>query len=427
MKKEEFAKICELIQRNLQEITKEFDDIWRKRVRLIGTQILMAFIFKTVLSKNKQGYGSTAIELWNNFSIKKIRTQQARAISASAMCQARKNLSPEAFTLLNDRIIEDWEKVKEENLWHGYRLFAVDGSKVNLPRELIREGYKTPGEHSYYPQGLVSCLYELEHKIPYDFEIVNHCNERISAIKHLEVLKEGDLAIFDRGYFSYVMLKGYQEKGVLTVFRLQKNICYKEIQEFCDGKEPEKIVILEAPKKTKEKVARGEIEINLEPVKVRLVKYNVSGKSYVVATTVLTEAISKEEIAGLYHERWGIEELYKVTKEIIEVEDFHGKTEQGVKQELYAHFVLITITRMLGETAEKKTRGKINFKNCINVIRQALEELIFLKTKRFIKKCMRWILESMGRIYQKARPGRSYPRISKKPLKRWKSSLKKRQ
>jgi len=157
MEKEKFNKLCELIKKNLQEITEEFDGIWRKRVRLIGTQLLMAFIFKLVLSKNKQGYGSTALELWNNFSIKNIRTPQQRAVSASAMCQARKNLSPELFKLLNDRIIEDWEKVEEKKLWHGYRLFAIDGTKLNLPRELIEQGYKTPGEHSHYPQGLGGC------------------------------------------------------------------------------------------------------------------------------------------------------------------------------------------------------------------------------------------------------------------------------
>ena len=266
---------------------------------------------------------------------------------------------------------------------------------------------------------LVSCLYELKDKVPYDFKLANHCNERRSAIEHLEVLKKGDLAIFDRGYFSFEMLKRYQEKGISTVFRLQKNICYKQIQEFRQGKETDKIVIIETPEETKEKVNRGQLEISLEAVKVRLIKYQKSGKNYIIATTVLSEEISEEEIAELYHERWGIEELYKVSKEIIDVEDFHGKTEQKVKQELYAHFVLITITRILGQTVEKKTKGKINFKNCINIVRQAIEELIFLKTRRFIKKCMLWIMESMARIYQKVRPQRSYPRISRKPLKRW--------
>lgn len=38
---------------------------------------------------------------------------------------------------------------------------------------------------------------------------------------------------------------------------------------------------------------------------------------------------------------WNLE-LYKVSKRIFIIDDFHGQTERGVKQELFAHFVLIT-------------------------------------------------------------------------------------
>lgn len=43
------------------------------------------------------------------------------------------------------------------SLWLGHRTFAVDGSKLNLPRPLVKSGYRTPSPTSYYPQGLLSC------------------------------------------------------------------------------------------------------------------------------------------------------------------------------------------------------------------------------------------------------------------------------
>ena len=43
-------------------------------------------------------------------------------------------------------------------LWKGHRLFAVDGSKLNLPRPLLQAGYKLPAHAAHYPQGLLSCL-----------------------------------------------------------------------------------------------------------------------------------------------------------------------------------------------------------------------------------------------------------------------------
>jgi hypothetical protein len=54
----------------------------------------------------------------------------------------------------------------------------------------------------------------------------------------------------------------------------------------------------------------------------------------------------------VYHGRWGIEELYKVSKHIFIVEDFHAKNERGVKQELFAHFVLITMNRLFANRAD---------------------------------------------------------------------------
>ena len=41
-------------------------------------------------------------------------------------------------------------------LLNNQRIFAVDGSKINLPHELINDGYKTPSDNAHYPQGLIS-------------------------------------------------------------------------------------------------------------------------------------------------------------------------------------------------------------------------------------------------------------------------------
>ena len=57
--------------------------------------------------------------------------------------------------------------------------------------------------------------------------------------------------------------------------------------------------------------------------------------------------------AEIYHGRWGIEELYKISKMFIEIEEFHVKTERGVRQELYAHILLINLSRFFEYEAQK--------------------------------------------------------------------------
>ena len=79
-------------------------------------------------------------------------------------------------------------------------MFAVDGTYLNLPRGLVHEGWRTPVDGAHYPQGLVSCLYQLQARLPVDFDLHAHGNERAAAaLAHLNVLSANDVVVYDRG------------------------------------------------------------------------------------------------------------------------------------------------------------------------------------------------------------------------------------
>ena len=105
-------------------------------------------------------------------------------------------------------------------LWRGHRAFAVDGSKLNLPRPLLHNGYRTPSDSSHYPQGLLSCLYQLRARLPIDVDLSSHGNERAAALTHLPALRPGDVVVYDRGNYSYLMLHAHAQRGLQPVFRL---------------------------------------------------------------------------------------------------------------------------------------------------------------------------------------------------------------
>jgi hypothetical protein len=72
------------------------------------------------------------------------------------------------------------------------------------------------------------------------------------------------------------------------------------------------------------------------------------------STALMGEALYRTEVfADLFHARWGVEELYKITKVLIDVEDFRGQTERGIKQELFAHFVMITLNHIFATKVEQ--------------------------------------------------------------------------
>ena len=129
-------------------------------------------------------------------------------------------------------------------------------------RPLVRDGYRQPAEAAHYPQGLLSCLFQLRARL---------------------------------------------QSNANAVFAA-----------FC-----------------------------------RLVKYTAGTSTYVLATTLLDRSRYRiADLSDLYHARWGIEELYKISKQMLTVEQFHGQSELLVQQELSAHFSLIAMTRLFTNHSE---------------------------------------------------------------------------
>ena len=102
--------------------------------------------------------------------------------------------------------------------------------------------------------------------------------------------------------------------------------------------------------------------------------------------------------------RWGIEELYKVSKNLLSIEDFHAHTERGVKQELYAHFVLITLTRLFSNHSDMQSNPDgcddkhsyiANFKNALTVVGNKIEALL-LKQANMVSETLNQIIAGIS-------------------------------
>ncbi len=105
----------------------------------------------------------------------------------------------------------------------------------------------------------------------------------------------------------------------------------------------------------------------------------------------------------------------------------HAGADRGVRQEAYAHFALIAATRSLAKEGDDllalmrekgKPRQTVNFKHALALVAANLEELLLAGAVFAAEAAARaaaWILRARSRL----RPGRSYPRVSKKPASKW--------
>lgn len=443
-----FIALWENVVEMLHEVAAEYDEKWRVRKRVIDSMMLMLLIFRLVSSKNSQSYGTTIDDLWDSCDRLKLSLPQKSSIAPSSFCAARKKLDESIFRCVNRKILTAYAPERGTYLWRGHRLFAVDGTKINLPRKLVSHDYRTPNEEAHYPQGLVSCLYEIRSQLPFDFDLVSHLDERRCARKHLDTLTDNDVVVYDRGYFSYAMLHQHSQTGIHAIFRLQQTN-NSVIQEFFASKETDRVVTISPSRRAETDIRKKHPDLDIVPLKIRLLKYEVSGSTFCLGTTLLDphQRYSIQDFMEVYHSRWGLEELYKVSKRVFIIEDFHAKTERGVKQELFAHFVLITMNRLFANRANLELNGEdphtpplesteqdqstggtpriqTNFKNCIHVLQRSLEELLLLENK--MTTAVQRAFDAIVRQYQKVRPGRSYPRKSLKPESRWRPAKEKR-
>jgi hypothetical protein len=451
---ESFVALWEKVAKVINDVAAQYDKKWQVRRRLINSMLLILIIFRLVCSKNSQSYGSTIDEFWDSCHRLQLPLPQKGSIAPSSLCTARQKLDENVFKKINQKIIEtyaDWAEC-ESYKWLGHRIFAVDGSWINLPRDLMKDGYRRLSESAYYPQGKLSCLYQLKSQLPYDFDLVSHLNERTCAKQHLQVLKNNDAVVYDRGYYSYFMLHQHAELNIHAIFRLQKNNS-RVIDAFAASEKTDEIVTIFPSDTTRKEILAEHPNLSIAPIAMRLIKYQIGGETVCLGTTLLDQQkYRSQEFIEIYHSRWGIEELYKVTKRVFIIEEFHAKTERGVKQEIFAHFVLVTMNRIFSNQADidlnlpggspddqaenaslsntsasdrPLSRIKTNFKNCIHIVTSSIEELVFLHGR--MKTAIERVFIFVKGRHQKERLDRSYQRKSMRPLLKWHGPRKRKQ
>ena len=405
-------------------LAAEHDRTWMRRRRVLNSLIVMLFVFRLVLSRNSKGYATVVAELWDQCRKLRIDLPQRQPVVASSICKARARVHEDLFLDLHREILRHGG---DGGRWKGHRTFAIDGTKMNLPRPLADAGYPLPNANAHYPQGLVSCLYRLETKTPVDFSLSANADERAAALAHLDALSPGDVVVVDRGYFSFVLLHAMVSRGLHPVFRLQRNST-AVFDDFIDGGRDDALVRVVPKVGTLRKLRAAFPGKQLDPVQLRLVKLTAGEDQCTLATTLTDQdRYTRDDLSGLYHGRWGIEELYKTSKIMIAVDEFHGRTERGVRQELYAHFNLIAMTRLLsnrgdGLLEELREEGResqtTNFKNALAMMAANLEELVLARAAA-LAGTIAWMAERILGVRSRLRPGRSYPRQSMKPRSKW--------
>lgn len=363
--------------------------------------------------------------LWND----------ADPIHRSAFTKARKKVSWRVFEdilrLAVQLAYEIWPQTTD-CLWHNMSVYAIDGSIYTLPATpALREafdpdsGLQVPGK-GHYPQCLVSTAYDVFRRLPVARTITRaNGSEREEAKTLIPSISAGGVILFDRGYPGYEFIKELIDtyRGYF-VFRCQAASTFGAVTSFLDSKKSDSVIWIDPSQSYRTHVGTAHWRM-AKPIKLRIVKLVAPDGTISVLLTNLfdVQTFTRDHITALYFRRWEVETHYRNEKFILEVEKFHGRTPNSIRQELYAIMIMNVISRTLmalAESQSQKTIGAPQFKNAVMTL--AHDAAVLAPDKPAIAaKIFKEIISQIARVKyyppQKKRP--SQPRVTKRKINRW--------
>ena len=149
---------------------------------------------------------------------------------------------------------------------------------------------------------------------------------------------------------------------------------------------------------------------------VRLIRIELNtGEIEVLATSLLDVLLYPISIfKELYHQRWPVEENYKVMKSRIEIENFTGKSMLAVYQDFHAKVFTMNLTAILAHPVQELVRQNSQEKkyvyqvNMANALTKMKDSVVLLFQHTAIFQLLNRLWQAMTQVIEPIRPGRSY-------------------
>ena len=181
------------------------------------------FVRKSELSFSKTmrfilGMGSQTLgkELMDFYSY------DSKMVSVSAIVQRRSKILPAAFQYLFHKFNEAFSQT---NFFHGYRLYAVDGSDIHIPTipDDKETFYRANDDAKGYNLMHLNALYDLMNRRYIDAVLQDsrNENEHSALISMLDKVKHDSIIIADRGYEAYNNTAHLENNGLKYVIRIK--------------------------------------------------------------------------------------------------------------------------------------------------------------------------------------------------------------
>jgi hypothetical protein len=327
------------------------------------------------------------------FKIQKSKLKEI-SLNTSSYDEARQRFPLE----LNRHIFKSINpELKEEKLWHGHKVYIVDGTTCKMVDTTELRNYFMPKQDSN-PQPLpimrLEVLIDMYGGYIVDVETDNYNSSEGCMLRRMyPSIPEQTILLADDLYSSYGHLAFSQSKGVHIIARGKHQRKEKEVHRYSDND-----IIVEW-KSHQDPRWFLEGDILPETLLVRRISYkdpeHPEKTAYLYTTLLDTEKYSTEDILALFFCRWDIEIGMREIKIILSMEYLRGKTVNMVMKELYSYLILYNIIRiMMIETLGKNNADFFSHRKAI-------------QRGSSVNKTESGYVDRIGRSYARKSPGRN--------------------
>lgn len=416
----DFSKIFALVQKIVstagdRDLGRDERDFSRDGPLSPG--LLATLLLYMVADGNRRGYGLLLDKFWDEARGFGLPLPTREPVTAASFCVARHKISADHMRCLVHEAADAFEESFGDSMrWHGRRVFAVDGSKVNLQRsEDLHRAFGTPND-AYCPQALLSVLFDVCGKVAVDLHVSPYASsERGHLLAMMPQFSPGDLVVLDRGYPSHEVLQALTKEKIDFLVRVPSSNTFSVIDDIRWSPTDDRRATVEVPPGSPE---------DWESLNLRVLRLtNHNGEESFFLTTLSSTQFSLEDIRELYHMRWEVEEYYKLFKSSYAGQgQFRSKGPSGVRQEMHAQVLFFTISRFIMATAARDEgidHNVIAQKSGVLAVADYITRLFLCHDIGHTTECLRALFVRISKRRKDQRPNRSHPRISCKPRLRW--------
>jgi hypothetical protein len=341
----------------------------------------------------------------------------AVCISKSAFSKARRKISFLAFRELFELTSKIWLQSQDFHLYKGHRIFAVDGSIVQLPDDSMELfiDFGTIGKTQTAVRARASILCDVLDHVVVHAEIDGiHTDERSLALRHITFFDEfatsKDIIIFDRGYPSHELIAELEAKRWKYLFRIPRGFNFQIDLSL----ESDFTQIFRCRKRKRH---------------VRVLKFPLlSGEIEQLITNISPKFFQLEDFISLYALRWPVETKYDTIKNKLCLETFSGKTTVSVKQDFYSTMYIANLVAFAklesNEIIAMENEGKVlkyqyiaNENVLIGIFKNEIITALLCRSQKKRKQLLQHLIEEIARNRSEIRPDRHFSRPEN--LARW--------